>query len=179
MLNKSAQPFNRWLGHLEREMRLAESCPDVPHHHGSAPAHLLRQRCWQLARHSGAIGKTHNFQEAFALAFCAWWCLFDYSPFYSYGFNVVLFLFPPCQCSLLSLLFSRDMWTDFMVHTEEKTFSAVQRVRVKTTEGTIVQPTGPWLDSDIARVVNSRFQGDLHGFQYHLHCWWLCDHKSH
>ena len=34
MLDKSAQPFNRWLGHLEREMRLAESCPGVPHRHG-------------------------------------------------------------------------------------------------------------------------------------------------
>ena len=144
-----------------------------------APAHLLRQRCWQLARRSGAIGKTHNFQAAFALAFCALWCLFDYSPIYFYGFNAVLFLFPPCQCSLLSLLFSRDTWIDFMVHADEKTFSAVQRVRVKTTEGTVVQPTGPWLDSDIARVGNSRFQGDLRGFQYHLHCWWLCDHKSH
>lgn len=37
-----------------------------------------------------------KFQAAFSLAFRTSWCLFDYSPTYSYGLNATLF-FPYCQ----------------------------------------------------------------------------------
>lgn len=140
----------------------------------SAQAELLT-----VGKALGCNWKDPQLPSSFPSCFLCIMVPFYSSPIYSYAFNAVLFLFPLCQCSLLPLPFSSDTWIDFMVHRNEKTFSAVQRVRVKTTERAIVQPTGPWLESDIARVVSSRFQGDLHGFQYHLHCWWLCDHKSH
>lgn len=75
-------------------------------------------------------------------------------------------LFPWLKCSLISFPtlpnahfdqspFTSDTWIDFMLCINQKTLQAVQRIRVKTTGGTIVQPDGPWLESGVAELLTA------------------------
>lgn len=86
------------------------------------------------------------------LAFCVSRYLFYYSH---------LFLWLKCQCISFPTLpdahfyqspFTNDTWIDFMMYKNEKTFQALQRVGVKTTDRKTVQPNGPWLESSVVEL---------------------------